>query len=411
MTLPVTIGVSINFSDGPQYAQALLLDTGILDTNVLANNAALIVDYSTQSTQIAIRRGRDLINDVYNTGSATVKILDPDGDFNPSNTLSPIYGFVKPLRKIQITATYSSTTYNLFSGYISEYRYSYPTGQETGFVTVSAFDAFKIFNLATISTVTGATAGQDTGTRIDKILDEISWPASMRSISTGDTPCIADTGASRTALAAIRIAEFSELGAFFIDPQGNAVFKSRTETIETAGGTPTVFNQTGGIPYVNLKFALDDKLIINSANITRAGGTMQSHTDTASVDTYFLHSVNSSNLIMQTDAIALEVAQLYVASRSQTDLRIDSMTLDLMSPSYSAGITAALSMDYFSPVTISNIQPNGDTITRTLQIQGVSHDITPNTFVSTFTTMEPITDGFLLDSTFWGILDTSVLSY
>ena len=411
MTLPVTIGVSINFSDGPQYAQALLLDTGILDTNVLANNAALIVDYSTQSTQIAIRRGRDLINDVYNTGSATVKILDPDGDFNPSNTLSPIYGFVKPLRKIQITATYSSTTYNLFSGYISEYRYSYPTGQETGFVTVSAFDAFKIFNLATISTVTGATAGQDTGTRIDKILDEISWPASMRSISTGDTPCIADMGASRTALAAIRIAEFSELGAFFIDPQGNAVFKSRTETIETAGGTPTVFNQTGGIPYANLKFALDDKLIINSANITRAGGTMQSHTDTDSVDTYFLHSVNSSNLIMQTDAIALEVAQLYVASRSQTDLRIDSMTLDLMSPNYSAGITAALSMDYFSPVTISNIQPNGDTITRTLQIQGVSHDITPNTFVSTFTTMEPITDGFLLDSTFWGILDTSVLSY
>lgn len=411
MTLPVTIGVSINFSDGPQYAQALLLDTGILDTNVLANNAALIVDYSTQSTQIAIRRGRDLINDVYNTGNATVKILDPAGDFNPSNTLSPIYGFVKPLRKIQITATYSSTTYNLFSGYISEYRYSYPTGQETGFVTVSAFDAFKIFNLATISTVTGATAGQDTGTRIDKILDEISWPASMRSISTGDTPCIADTGASRTALAAIRIAEFSELGAFFIDPQGNAVFKSRTETIETAGGTPTVFNQTGGIPYANLKFALDDKLIINSANITRAGGTMQSHTDTASVDTYFLHSVNSSNLIMQTDAIALDVAQLYVASRSQTDLRIDSMTLDLMSPNYSAGITAALSMDYFSPVTISNIQPNGDTITRTLQIQGVSHDITPNTFVSTFTTMEPITDGFLLDSTFWGILDTSVLSY
>ena len=411
MTLPVTIGVSINFSDGPQYAQALLLDTGILDTNVLANNAALIVDYSTQSTQIAIRRGRDLINDVYNTGSATVKILDPAGDFNPSNTLSPIYGFVKPLRKIQITATYSSTTYNLFSGYISEYRYSYPTGQETGFVTVSAFDAFKIFNLATISTVTGATAGQDTGTRIDKILDEISWPNSMRSISIGDTPCIADTGASRTALAAIRIAEFSELGALFIDPQGNAVFKSRTETIETAGGTPTVFNQTGGIPYANLKFALDDKLIINSANITRAGGTMQSHTDTDSVDTYFLHSVNSSNLIMQTDAIALDVAQLYVASRSQTDLRIDSMTLDLMSPSYSAGITAALSMDYFSPVTISNIQPNGDTITRTLQIQGVSHDITPNTFVSTFTTMEPITDGFLLDSTFWGILDTSVLSY
>ena len=411
MALPATVGVTINFSDGPAYAQAMILDQGLLGTNVLANSAAIIIDYSAQTTQIATRRARDLINDVYNTGSASVKILDPDGDFNPTNTLSPIYGFVKPLRKIQITATYGATTYSLFSGYISEYRYTYPVGQEIGYVTVQAFDAFKILNLAYISTVAGGVLGQDTGTRIDKILDQVDWPVSMRSVSVGDTTCIADTGTTRTALQAIRVAEFSELGAFYMDGAGNAIFKSRTETIETAGGTPTVFNQTGGIDYANLKFALDDKLIINSANITRAGGTTQTSTDTASVDTYFLHSVNSNNLIMETDADALDVAQLYVASRKDTDLRIDSMTLDLMTANYTAGVTAALSMDFLSPVTISNIQPNGDTITKTLQIQGMSHDITPNSWVSNFLTMEPITDGFLLDSTIWGILDTSVLSY
>ena len=146
MALPATVGVTINFSDGPAYAQAMILDQGLLGTNVLANSAAIIIDYSAQTTQIATRRARDLINDIYNTGSASVKILDPDGDFNPTNTLSPIYGFVKPLRKIQITATYGATTYSLFSGYISEYRYTYPVGQEIGYVTVQA-DGYFGFEL------------------------------------------------------------------------------------------------------------------------------------------------------------------------------------------------------------------------------------------------------------------------
>ena len=416
MAIPATIGVTINFSDGPTYGYPFLLDSstyGIIGTNELGstNTTALTIDYSTQTTQVAIRRGRDLFTDTYNSGQATVKILDPDGDFNPQNTSSPIYGYVKPLRKIQITGTYSGTKYYLFSGYTSEYRYTYPTGQEIGYVTIISYDAFKIFNLAQIGTVADSGDGQDTGTRIDRILTQIDWPNSMRSTDVGDLICQADPGSARTALQALRTAEFSELGAFYIDTTGNTVFKSRSSTIESIDDTPTVFNQTGGIPYANLKFSFDDKLIINSANITRIGGTTQTYTDATSVDTYFLHSVASNNLLMQTDAVAMDLATAYVASRKDSTIRIDSMTLDLTTPSYSAGVTAALSLDYFDNVTISNIQPNGDTITKTLQIQGVSHDITPNSWFSTFTTMEPITDGFILDSTLYGILGTSALAW
>jgi hypothetical protein len=416
VAIPATIGVTINFSDGPTYGYPFLLDSaiyGIIGTNELGstNTTALTIDYSTQTTQVAIRRGRDLFTDTYNSGQATVKILDPNGDFNPQNTSSPIYGYVKPLRKIQITGTYSGTKYYLFSGYTSDYRYTYPTGQEIGYVTIISYDAFKIFNLAQIGTVADSGDGQDTGTRIDRILTQIDWPNSMRSTDVGDTICQADPGSARTALQALRTAEFSELGAFYIDTTGNTVFKSRSSTIESIDDTPTVFNQTGGIPYANLKFSFDDKLIINSANITRIGGTTQTYTDATSVDTYFLHSVASNNLLMQTDAVAMDLASTYVASRKDSTIRIDSMTLDLSTPSYSAGVTAALSLDYFDNVTISNIQPNGDTITKTLQIQGVSHDITPNSWFSTFTTMEPITDGFILDSTLYGILGTSALAW
>jgi len=41
----------------------------------------------------------------------------------------------------------------------------------------------------------------------------------------------------------------------------------------------------------------------------------------------------------------------------------------------------------------------------------VSHNVTPNNWVTTFTTLEPIIDAFIIGSSQYGILDTSVLSY
>ena len=415
MTLPATLTVSINFANGPAYGIPLTLDDpakGILGTNVLADNASLVIDYSTSTTNIAIRRGRNLLQDTYDAGQATVRILDPEGNFNPQNTASPIYGYLQPARKLRISANYGGTDYYLFSGYTAEYRYTYPQGQETAYVTITAFDAFKIFNTSAITTVTGAVAGETTGTRIGRILDTINWPSSMRDIDTGQTTCQADPASSRAALTALKTVELTEYGAFYCDPAGNAVFQSRDFTTASIAGTPTVFNQTGtGIPYANVKFAFDDKLVYNQANIQRTGGTTQTASDATSIDTYFLHSYTQQNLLMETDAVALDFAKAYVASRKDTSIRIDALTLDLMTANYSAGVTAALNLDYFDPVTITNTTDSGSTITKTLQVQGVSHDITPNSWITTFITMEPIIDGFILDSTLYGILGTSVFSY
>lgn len=415
MTLPATITVSINFANGPTYGIPFTLDDdvkGLLGTGILADNAALVIDYSTRTTDIAIRRGRNLLQDTYEAGQATVKILDPNGDFNPQNTASPIYGYLQPARKIRISAAYNGVSYYLFSGYTADYRYSYPEGQQTGYVTITSFDAFKIFNTAGITTVTGAVAGEKTGTRIGRILDQISWPNNMRDIDTGLTTCQVDPATSRSALAAIKVAEQTEYGAFYVGPDGNAIFQDRAFTASSAGNTPTVFNQNGsGIPYENVRFAFDDKLVYNQANITRTGGTVQTSSNAVSIDKYFLHSYTVGNLLMETDTDALSLAQAYVASRKDTDIRIDAITLNLTTPNYNSGILAGLSLDYFDPVTITNVTPQGSSITKTLQIQGVTHDITPNTWITNFTTMEPIIDGFILDSTLYGILDTSVLSY
>ena len=139
-------------------------------------------------------------------------------------------------------------------------------------------------------------------------------------------------------------AEFSEQGAFFIDQEGDAVFYNRTQTIQKAGGTPTVFDQTTGIPYKSVTYAFDDKLIVNNVNVTRVGGTKQTATDADSINNYFIHTINATDMVMETDADALNVAKAYVASHKDTSIRIDTMTLDLNTDNYSAGITAALGL-------------------------------------------------------------------
>ena len=415
MAIPELI-VSIDFSNGPNYGNPFTLDdptSGRIGFGTFGGDGALVVDVSSQTLSCKITRGRNLIQDQYEPGNSTVRIIDNNGDFNPQNTSSPYYGYLKPLRKIRISSSYNNNTYYLFSGYITDYKYTYPTSQEVGYVDLISVDAFRLFANAAVTTVTGATAGQDTGTRVTKILDQIGWPANMRSIETGDTTCQADPGDSRTALAALRTVEWTEYGAFFMDPEGTAVFYDRNTTTATIGGTPTVFNQTGsGIPYSNIVFAFDDKLVINNANIKRIGGTTQSVSDAVSIDTYFIHSFTKENLLMETDTEALNLSRAYVSSRKNTNIRIDAITLDLNTDNYDAGITAALSLDYFSPVQISNIQPGGSTITQTLQVQGVEHQILARqTWRTTFTTMEPIIDGFIIGDALYGILGTSVLSY
>ena len=415
MSLPATINVSFDFSNGPVYGIGFTMGdskNGVLGSNVFSDSASDIVDLSSVAGRISIRRGRNIYSDQFEAGSATVRVYDQNGDWNPENPASPYFGKLQPLRKLRISATYNGTVYYLFSGYTTKYAYSYPKGQEIGYVDISAEDAFRIFNMAAISTVTGASAGQSTGTRIAKILDTVSWPPSMRELETGDTTCQADPATNRSVLEALKRVESTEYGAFYIDPEGDAVFKSRTTVTEAIGAAPTIFNQDGtGINYANLKFAFDDKLIINEVTAERIGGTPQKVISLASVDQYFTHSIRIQDLLNETDAEVTQLARAYVASHKDTTIRIDELTLDLTTPDYAAGVEAGLSLDYFDVVQITNDQQGGSTLTKTLEIMGVAHDITPNTWQVRLSTQEPIIDGFILGSSVSGIIGTSVLAY
>ena len=222
----------------------------------------------------------------------------------------------------------------------------------------------------------------------------------------------ADPGTTRTSLAALQTVSDSEYGSIYVDASGNFVFQDRSVTVSSIGGTPTLFADDGtGIKYANAVWKLDDTLVFNSATVTRSGGTAQVATNAASIEKYFIHSYFLNNLLMQTDAVALDYAQAYVASRAETSIRCDAVELDLYTPDYNTGIIAALGLDFFDPITVITTQPGGSTLDKTLQIFGVGMNITPNSWKTVFTTLERISDGLLLDNNLFGTLDYNVLSY
>jgi hypothetical protein len=414
MTLPAQISVSFDFTSGATFGYPFTIGDakyGVLGTGTLASTTTPepTVDLTNDVYSIKIDRGRNVMRDQYESGSATIRVMDPLSYWNPQNQNSPFFGFLTPLRKLRVSATYNGVGYFLFSGYTISYNYTYPQGQETGYVDIVCADAFRLMQQAGIVTVASSPAGQTTGQRIAAILNQVSWPASMRFLDTGDTLCIADPAYNRSSLDALKNAEFSEQGAFYIDSEGTANFLSRTNVIKKSAVTPIEFNQSGGIPYANLIFAFDDKLIINSTSVTRYGGTIQTSVNDASIAKYFPHQNNETNVVCQTDADALNIAKIYTATRAETSIRIDAMTLDLLDTNVPTA--TVLGLDYFSNLKITNVQPDGSTIVKTLQCQGLSWNITPNSMKCTVTTLENIVEGFVIGSSISGIIGQSIMAY
>jgi hypothetical protein len=409
-----TVNVIINFSTGAGFGNPFILDQSKIGSlDVLADATSLIVDVSNQVDSISTNRGRQLSTEQFNTGVATIRILDQNGDFNPQNPSSPYFTFLNPMRKIAITATYLGVTYPIFAGYITNYNTTTPkfTG-DLVYTTISAVDGFHLFQNAQFFGVTGAVAGETTGARITKILDSISWPASMRDIDTGQTTVQADPGTQRTALAALQTVANTEYGAVYVDGSGDLVFQDRAYTVSSVGQTPVVFKDDGtAIGYFDVKWVLDDTQVYNKATITRQGGTVQTVIDQPSIDKYFTHSYNLTGLLMETDAEALQYGQAFIASRQETNIRVDELTLDLFQDNYTAGTIAGLSLDYFDPIDVTTTQPNSTTLSKTVQVFNINHQIRPDSWKVRYGTAEPIIDGFILDSIISGILDTSVLSY
>jgi len=383
---------------------------GKLGEAVLGTAASEYVNI-TNVQRIAIRRGRDRVLDTYSAGTATIQFLDMTGLWNPTNTSS--YGTkIKPFNQIQIQATYSSTNYQLFTGYVSSWDYDWQPGTGVSQVTIQAIDAFRLFGLANITTVTGATTGEAPGTRLGKILDQVNWPSTYRDIDTGNVTLQADPGTERTVLDAAQALEAAELGAFFVGGNGKATFLSRSE-IANISSQPLAsiaqFRDTTGsyARYQTIDVSYDDNDLANVVSVSRQGGTTQTVSNTASVLEYYQRSLSRTGLLLQTDAQALNQANMILNYRDEIKQVVQSISTDLSHDSVTAA--TCLDLELNDPVYVVRTPISGPAIALRVSVQNISHDITPATWRTTIGTAVPLATAFVLGSTEFGILGTSTL--
>ena len=416
MATPV-IGAIIDFTPGISVlVNPLTLDDpyyGRLGFGQLAISGTNYVDITSLIKSATIRRGRSRIAAKFEAGTASVEIYDQNGDWNPENTSSPYFGKLIPLRKIQIFADYNGTRYYMFTGFITNYVTNFNIGtDEVSRVTFQCVDAFRLFTGAEITSVPGTPAGQLSGARVNAILDEIAYPSGLRDVSAGSSTLQADPGTPRKALDALRTVEDSELGGFYLDAEGRATFLSRAQITQSLGNVLYTFADDGsGIAYQQAAVNYDADLLVNDVTVTRSGGTPQNAFNQSSIDTYFIHSGNRSGILVQSDQESLDMANMLLSTRSDVELRIDSIQLNLEDGTDVPRCEAGLALDLLDAVTVKKNMPGGTQAVQTLLVQGLHHDFSDRRMVTTVYTGESLVNGFLLDSATQGIIGTNVLSY
>ena len=326
-------------------------------------------DVSDYVLKIDIKRGRQQALSEIGTGFATVVFDNQDRRFDPTNISSPYSPNVIPNKPLRISATYSSTTYRLFEGFIEQFPQQFVASGNQSITTVTALDAFALFKLARH---TDNESQELSSVRIGNILDEIGWSSSKRDIATGVLDVQAVTQ-DQDALTALRITAQSEGGEIFMAKDGDVKFNNRRTLLlnQTSAGTFGV--GVGEIPYNDVALNFDNTLLRNDWRITRVGGTEQTAQDTTSITKYGSRIVKRTGQLQVSDADALSVAQQLEAKFGDVGERVDSM---VFSPKSNTIIwTHALGAELFDRYIAKIPVPNGDTVQTNVNIQRIAHKI------------------------------------
>lgn len=376
------------------------------------------VQVGTQTINVDVNQPFDRNNDSFLAGTASFTFTDATGAFNPANASSTYGQYMVPMQKVMIKATYNSNTYFIFDGWSQAFSYRPAKDGNVATMTINAIDGLGILAQTNISNVFYyQTAGQTTGYRIYGILLTAQYygaPSMPSIIMVGGTTVQADPGTNRTALQAMQTVDNSENGALFYSATGFLYWLSRQEIYKSSSATPYIFNDDGtGIKYLDVTFAYDTDFISNYVTVAPPTLAAQSIYSTTSIADYFQRNLYRGDVIMDTTDDALNQAKSLLIGRKDPILRITNFSLNA-DGSDDTQTTAALAINYYSPVKVTRHDPSGAVITKNLYCVGFTWKITPTTWKVTIQTAEPDLYGFVLDKTYplaGGILGTNQLTY
>lgn len=371
-------------------------------------------DISSRVLACSTSRGRQYELDTIQPSSLTLRVDNGDRALDPTYTGSPYYPNVLPMRPVRVSATFSGTTYDLFTGFVERWPITWDA-PSWGSATLTGIDGMATLAAAQI---TGTYNQEATGARITDVLAAASWAvaapvasASYWILGTGklDTTTvlsynppttIIDSGRSlvqavtiattdnATALDHIQAMANAERGIFFIDGQGRAVFHDRAHRFNTSSvGTFVDANSVpGGIYYQDLQPDMDAARVFNDVTVTATpGGTAQNATDAPSQVKYLRRSMTLTPPLV-TDGDALNQATYELFQRKDARLRFQQMTLKPQGQD--AAWQHALGREISDKILVQRLPSTTTGVTAQINqscfVESIQHDIKPGEWTTTF---------------------------
>lgn len=333
-------------------------------------------DVSSYLRGFHIVRGKQYELNAYQAGTCDITLRNTDRRFDPTNTAGPYYPNVLPMVPVRISATFQSTTYRLFTGYVERYPQT-RTGPTYAETVIQAVDGFELLSNASLP---GATYPQElSGTRVSRVLDAAGWSSTARDIATGisNIPAYTFTDADGIVpLTHLQDVEAAELGNLFISNDGRVKYQDRHTSTGASQATftdqPSV--DTGAIGYTDIVASLDKDLIYNDWRGTRSGGVMQEALDSASITSYF-QRIQTRTPLLVTDTDVLNQMTFLLSQYKDPALRISRITVT--PGSNTTAWTQVLARELNEQITVNAHPPGGGaTLTQASLIASIDLTLT-----------------------------------
>lgn len=376
-TNKVEIGFDLSGLPDAEFAKLDDAFYGILDAPQTILGGAIYQDVTPYVVQYSISRGKSRQLDRYQAGKLDVTLDNNSRVFDPLFGESPYRGQIIPKRSVRVTSNDDIQV----EAVIDDWDLSYePSGNS--YAIVKASDAFSQFSNQSL---TGGTAtAQYTGERVAAILTNagVQWPNTRVDVETGQQFLQADIIDDGTnALSYLNTIAESEPGELFVSKTGDVKFLDRwAETL----GTPIAFADDGtGIPYQNLAVVYGAELLYNQIVVSVEGGGTATANDNASQDTYGIQNLTRSNLPLDNDTSATNLANYLVSQYAQPEYRFEALEIEIIDLA-EATQTSILNLELGDVVRVkftpNNVPPQIDRFAEVIRISQrvteTSHKVT-----------------------------------
>lgn len=342
---------------------------------------------TTDLRSVDLMRGRTRADQRISAGTMTIVLDNRSGNYDPDNLSSPwvVSGtslFRAGLRA-RLVATWSSTNYILFDGYLET-----PDADQNfdAFSTMVFTDALASFAKVTIPALSDYYYnGETTSTRMGRLLNYASWPtgSSWRSLTGSVT--LQGTSQGDNMMNMVEQCVQSEGGAFYVSRSGVATFlnlqhKFSRPTMLLLDDSPSDTT----IEYYNLKTTAGTLQLVNDATINRGKLKLKTTRYAPSVTKYGQIRKVAVDAPILVDNVASKLA-LYLARKDAnpkttvSQVSFTALALGVLYPDF-------LSIELMDQLTVNRVTVDGRSLSMNLVLEGAHHVITPQNWDVTYYT-------------------------